>query len=686
MKPDKIQHFVQELKRRRVLRGIIIYGASTLVLLESGDIIFNAFGIEAVPRWYVNLLGVGFLGSLWFSWIYDFTPEGIVKTEPTTDLPVPIPQPKLKTYRFTTFLSVLIIIGILLFKLIDNAALKQIESLEKSIAVLPLDTDDLNHIDLPQFEFIGHEITSCLLKVRAYNVHPWEDTRKYIRKDQDYSMMGEDLSATILVDWKPLKTKLETYLLIDLISADDEKLLWSEKYKIQDNWSGSEIIRCSRKISKKITRELRTFLTLEERELMSAVPVSPRARMYASLGNAMAMDSWDLASTGREVIDSMKSEYIDAISFEKAIQYFTEAIAEDPDLAEAYANRAKARIWGMRAGFFDKSVLGDCVKDISKAFKLEPELPEAHVAMGFYQYFENEEYSTAAVSFEKAVELRPNNPEYLFYLSLIWRRLGNWDRVKSLSDMVFESNPRNALFQTNLGLSYLYLRDYIRTLECHDRAIDLIPTWIPAHLNKMDALLLEGKINEARMAVREAERLTGKGFYRNLAQLDLYEGLFEHASKNIENAGENEFMTYRESEGDVFLLKANIHRHADSVDLAREYYQKATAYFNNSILFDNGDYEAYSHLGLACAGAGMNQEAIEYGQKALDIIASKDDALTYPELHYNMIRIYAMAQHDESALRMIKEHLNIPSPYSLAFFKLDPDLRHLLDDPGSPIN
>jgi len=231
MKPDKIQHFVQELKRRRVLRGIIIYGASTLVLLESGDIIFNAFGIEAVPTWYVNLLGVGFLGSLWFSWIYDFTPEGIVKTEPTTDLPVPIPQPKLKTYRFTTFLSVLIIIGILLFKLIDNAALKQIESLEKSIAVLPLDADDLNHIDLPQFEFIGHEITSCLLKVRAYNVHPWEDTRKYIRKDQDYSMMGEDLSATILVDWKPLKTKLETYLLIDLISADDEKLLFARSPK-----------------------------------------------------------------------------------------------------------------------------------------------------------------------------------------------------------------------------------------------------------------------------------------------------------------------------------------------------------------------------------------------------------------------------------------------------------------------
>src|SRR5210317_1632778 len=111
MKPDKIQDFVQELKRRRVFRGIIVYGASTLVLLESGEIVFNTAGIENVPMWYIIVLGAGFLVSLWFSWIYDITPQGIIKTEYAKDHAVPIPQLKLKTYRFTTFLSVLIIIG-----------------------------------------------------------------------------------------------------------------------------------------------------------------------------------------------------------------------------------------------------------------------------------------------------------------------------------------------------------------------------------------------------------------------------------------------------------------------------------------------------------------------------------------------------------------------------------------------
>jgi len=202
----------------------------------------------------------------------------------------------------------------------------------------------------------------------------------------------------------------------------------------------------------------------------------------------------------------------------------------------------------------------------------------------------------------------------------------------------------------------------------------------------MDALVLDGKIIEARKAVREAERVTGKEFYRNVALLDFYEGRYDSAMKNIDIARGIEFLNYGESEGDVFLLKAEIYRHAGRVELANEYYLKALDYFRNLVLFDTGDYWAFSQLGLACAGADMVQQSMDYGLRALDLIAFVDDALTYPDLHYNMIRIYAMAQHDESALRMIKEHLNIPSPFSLEFLKLDPDIQHLLNDPGSPIH
>lgn len=181
------------------------------------------------------------------------------------------------------------------------------------------------------------------------------------------NLLGKDLSAAILVNWKPLQVNLETYLLIDLISVDDEKLLWSEKYKILDNWSGSEIIKCSPKISKKITRELRTILTREERELFSAVPVSAGASMYASLGSVMTSDSRYLASI--------------------------QLVSRKPSTILQKPLRRTQPL----------------PKHMPTAFKLDPKLPDANIAMGFYHYYGTDDYKLAAVFFEEAVQLRPNN-------------------------------------------------------------------------------------------------------------------------------------------------------------------------------------------------------------------------------------------------------------------------------------
>ena len=81
MKPPGISRLFDELRRRRVFKGILVYGAATLVIYEAADNLYNTFGHDAAPEWLVYVLVVGFIGSLWFSWIYDITPGGIRKTE-----------------------------------------------------------------------------------------------------------------------------------------------------------------------------------------------------------------------------------------------------------------------------------------------------------------------------------------------------------------------------------------------------------------------------------------------------------------------------------------------------------------------------------------------------------------------------------------------------------------------------
>jgi tetratricopeptide (TPR) repeat protein len=680
MKKKSLSELIQELRRRRVFRGIVVYGASTLILLEAADNISNAFGAESVPRWFVILLGIGFLGSLWFSWIYDITPGGIVKTEPLVPERVSIPQKKLKTYRATTFLSLLIIAGLLTYRVIDNAIGKKIANLEKSIAVLPLSEMELSMQQSRKFEFIGHEITSCLLNVKDYRVIPWEDTRKYPRRGKDYTQMGRDLSAAILVDWRPYETASEKHLSVDLVATDIEGLLWSENYKVEGPWTGSEIFKYSRKISKKITRKLRTYLTLEEKALMNKKPVSARASMFASLGVAISNDARELAYTKIRGLDSVRNEYLDSASFDQAIEWFTRAIEEDPGYAKAYAERAKAMLWGIEANYYEPVRYPECEADIVRAFELDPELPEAHIAMGFYYYYSLNEYDLALTSFEKAASLRPNFMEYVFYLSVMHRAMGNWEEVRVLTDQVFESKPHNVLFLTNMGLSYMYLLDLDKSIDCQDRAIELVPQWYAPYINKIEALIMQNKLVEARSVVEDARQNTPNEYYRTLAVLDLYEGKFASAAENMDKASKQEFKDLEESDGDEYLLKAKIYKYAHRPGQAKVFYQMAVDYFHTQLMFNPEDYTLYSKLGIAYAGADAQTQALENAKTAIINCTRQVDNRHVQHTIYRLIQLYALVEDSESAHNMINELLSRNTYYTKEYLRLDPDIQPFMDD------
>ncbi|MBE9517309.1 MAG: hypothetical protein IMY68_02030 [Bacteroidetes bacterium] len=681
MKPDTIYKFVQELKRRRVFRGIIVYGASTLVLFEAATNLAQFLGHDNAPPWFVVMLGIGFFVSLWFSWIYDITPGGIKKTQPESEKKVPIPKKEIRIYQTSTFVSVLIIIGLLTFNIMDRAKSKQIRALDKSIAVMPLEDITLTPSQALEYEFIGSEITSCLTKVKDYRIVPWVDCRNYPRRNKSRTEIGHDLDVSLLVDWKPYITEGSRHLTVRLISVDNNSEEWSKSFEIKDNWS-TAICRLSRKISKQISRQLRVYLTPYERALIDKLPVSTKASLFDFMGKAYTQDAWKQTITEDPDDHGKNNAFTDSISFSQAIKYFTDAINEDPSFAEAYANRAKARLMGIRARFFDRSVLDESREDIERAFELDEDLPEAHVAMGFYYYYGINEYGLAAVSFEKACELRPNYTEYLFYLSKIYSTLGNWREVLVLCNKVLESTSQNSLYYTNLGISYQYLDEFPKAKRSHDRAIKLMPEWYAPYVNKALYQTFTGDVAKARATIVQAVENTGKSFNRFLAELYLYEGNYISAAQQIELADEHEFKNLQESKGDAFLIKAKIHKHAGNEELAKENFSLAVAYFSDQLMLVPVDYNACSKLGLAYAGLGKKQQAIEHGQKALILAAQTYSATGFPFILYDLAQTYALVGDYESALNTIQELLNTRSLYTLDFIKIDPDLKPLLNEHG----
>jgi TolB-like protein len=79
--PDKPISLLSELKRRKVVRVGIAYGAAVFVVLQLADLVFPALG---VPDWGFRFLVigslVGFPVAVILAWLYDLTPDGVRRT------------------------------------------------------------------------------------------------------------------------------------------------------------------------------------------------------------------------------------------------------------------------------------------------------------------------------------------------------------------------------------------------------------------------------------------------------------------------------------------------------------------------------------------------------------------------------------------------------------------------------
>lgn len=81
--PKKPFRFFQELKRRNVYRVLAMYAGAAFVIIELTNNVVDPLRLPAwLPTVIILLLIIGFPVTAIVSWIFDLTPEGIIKTGP----------------------------------------------------------------------------------------------------------------------------------------------------------------------------------------------------------------------------------------------------------------------------------------------------------------------------------------------------------------------------------------------------------------------------------------------------------------------------------------------------------------------------------------------------------------------------------------------------------------------------
>jgi tetratricopeptide (TPR) repeat protein len=190
------------------------------------------------------------------------------------------------------------------------------------------------------------------------------------------------------------------------------------------------------------------------------------------------------------------------------VEYFQQAIQEDPNDALGYAGLAETYMYGV-PGMRPEQQLQRARDAVRRALELNDSLGEAHVSLALLKFRYDWDFSAAELEFKRAIELNPNYPPahhwYSHYL-LVMRR---FDESLAQSKRNLELDPLSPAPHLHLADHYLSARQYDLSIAQNLKTLQMDPNYIEAHRQLGHAYLGKRMYNEAIRELQKARDLSG---------------------------------------------------------------------------------------------------------------------------------------------------------------------------------
>jgi tetratricopeptide (TPR) repeat protein len=182
---------------------------------------------------------------------------------------------------------------------------------------------------------------------------------------------------------------------------------------------------------------------------------------------------------------------------DRAIQLHRKAVELDPQFAIAWAKLASKEAEKYSAYEHTPEQLLHAQQAAETALRLQPDLAEAHQAVGLFQYYCLQDFDRAIAELNEARARSPNNAEVLLSIAVVNRRQGKLEESIELQREAANLDPRNLDIWLNLGRSYRGARRFADAHEMFDRALTIAPGDPVATLHKAEAYIAQGDLEAA---------------------------------------------------------------------------------------------------------------------------------------------------------------------------------------------
>ena len=531
---------------------------------------------------------------------------------------------------------------------------------ERTIAIIPM-TIPSGDAEL-ESNAIGamQEIISKLQQIKNLTVRGFLTSYYYLNSGKPIDELRKKLYVNY-IDLITLSGSVpEIGMTIRLTETRNGNELWVETYQ----WNEGQLRANFTKAVQTIAGKLDIILTSQE-ILNMEKDLTKDAEAYGYYITASS-----------KLITAMGNKYPDTTGFISAITSYGKAIEKDSVFANAYARRAIALSWGYYNKELDSSSIEKCFSDINSASAINKDLPDLYIARGFYNYYCVRDYSSALMNFHNASEKDPESYLPRFYMAMVNKAMGNWEKVQPLLNTVIPDDPQDPLVLTNIGLCFEYRHVFDSALIYHNKAIKVNRDWRNAYMNKYYTLLLMGRVTEARNLLDSLSKNSDEKHVEEFIKLDMYEENYVGALSKATDAKTEDF----DFNGIRFLYLANICNLMKDKASAEKYYNSAYEELNLELNADTGNAYIHGNIGLALAGIG-NNDALVKGEKAVSIAKTNNDKILESEMILFQAEIYTKLGMFNEASEMIIETLNTPSLFSVQLLRTEPAWKPLLKNP-----
>lgn len=489
----------------------------------------------------------------------------------------------------------------------------------------------------------------------------------YRGKTTSIPKIGKALGVSTILEGNVRRAGKRVRVNVELINAENGQTIWAENF----DRDLTDVFAIQTHLAKKIAAELQAKLSLAEKGRIERKPTE-NSEAYLAFVHAR----------------NLQSAYGDFGKLKESEQLYERAIQLDQKYAVAVSRYSQLQSWIVHTFEATPERREKARTLAERALQLEPDLPEAHLALGFSHYYGDNNYGAALREFEIAQRGLPNETEVDLAIGAIQRRQGKWTESTANLEKAVELDPNDTWPLQNLAFNYQMQRNFAAANKIMDRALEVDPKGLGLWEIKVSLAIAEkGDLSVAENALATINSLPANSSEQKteiaiaranmLVLLRKYGELLQAADSLPDNPPHNVPPAFG---GKYYVIGFAQQALNDSVG-AQTAFLKAKDVASAQLKQSPDDARVHAQLAKVLACLGEKDAALLEAQRARELLPENKDGFGGPEITAAAAQVHAILGNYADAVKILEELLSRPSWITVEGLKLDPVWDPLRSDP-----